>query len=409
MNELAAKRAFPIIFCTRLLDAIGFGIIMPVLPALLMQVGDIPLADATRTGGTLFVTYALLQFLCGPLMGLLSDQFGRRPVILFSLAAYAIDYVFMALAPTLAWLFIGRAIAGIAGAVYAPANAFVADITPPEQRAKVFGQLSAAFGFGFILGPAIGGWVGELGPRAPFLVAAALSAINFTVGFFVLPESLPPERRVPVNWRRANPLSSLLALGRYGGVIGIVLAYFLFSTAFNVYPATWSYYLLAKFDWSPWMIGFSYVWSGIFMAVVQIVLVGPIVARLGEANAAKLGMASAIIGCLAYAFVPEGWMVFVIQPLVSLQMLTFPSINALISRRVAATEQGALQGVMGSMSALGSVFGPLILTQCMAAFTEPGTAIYFPGAAFALAATIIAASLFWLTVEVRRAAGARSA
>jgi DHA1 family tetracycline resistance protein-like MFS transporter len=409
MNKLAAKRAFPIIFCTRLLDAIGFGIIMPVLPALLMQVGDIPLADATRTGGTLFVTYALLQFLCGPLMGLLSDQFGRRPVILFSLAAYAIDYVFMALAPTLAWLFIGRAIAGIAGAVYAPANAFVADITPPEQRAKVFGQLSAAFGFGFILGPAIGGWVGELGPRAPFLVAAALSAINFTVGFFVLPESLPPERRVPVNWRRANPLSSLLALGRYGGVIGIVLAYFLFSTAFNVYPATWSYYLLAKFDWSPWMIGFSYVWSGIFMAVVQIVLVGPIVARLGEANAAKLGMASAIIGCLAYAFVPEGWMVFVIQPLVSLQMLTFPSINALISRRVAATEQGALQGVMGSMSALGSVFGPLILTQCMAAFTEPGAAIYFPGAAFALAATIIAASLIWLTLEVRRPAGARSA
>jgi DHA1 family tetracycline resistance protein-like MFS transporter len=409
MNELAAKRAFPIIFCARLLDAIGFGIIMPVLPALLMQVGDIPLADATRTGGTLFVTYALLQFLCGPLMGLLSDQFGRRPVILFSLAAYAIDYVFMALAPTLAWLFIGRAIAGIAGAVYAPANAFVADITPPEQRAKVFGQLSAAFGFGFILGPAIGGWVGELGPRAPFLVAAALSAINFTVGFFVLPESLPLERRVPVNWRRANPLSSLLALGRYGGVIGIVLAYFLFSTAFNVYPATWSYYLLAKFDWSPWMIGFSYVWSGIFMAVVQIVLVGPIVARLGEANAAKLGMASAIIGCLAYAFVPEGWMVFVIQPLVSLQMLTFPSINALISRRVAATEQGALQGVMGSMSALGSVFGPLILTQCMAAFTEPGAAIYFPGAAFALAATIIAASLIWLTLEVRRPAGARSA
>jgi len=409
MNKLAAKRAFPIIFCTRLLDAIGFGIIMPVLPALLMQVGDIPLADATRTGGTLFVTYALLQFLCGPLMGLLSDQFGRRPVILFSLAAYAIDYVFMALAPTLAWLFIGRAIAGIAGAVYAPANAFVADITPPEQRAKVFGQLSAAFGFGFILGPAIGGWVGELGPRAPFLVAAALSAINFTVGFFVLPESLPPERRVPVNWRRANPLSSLLALGRYGGVIGIVLAYFLFSTAFNVYPATWSYYLLAKFDWSPWMIGFSYVWSGIFMAVVQIVLVGPIVARLGEANAAKLGMASAIIGCLAYAFVPEGWMVFVIQPLVSLQMLTFPSINALISRRVAATEQGALQGVMGSMSALGSVFGPLILTQCMAAFTEPGAAIYFPGAAFALAAIIITASLIWLTLEVRRPTGARSA
>jgi DHA1 family tetracycline resistance protein-like MFS transporter len=402
MTDLPAKRAFFVVFCTRLLDAIGFGIIMPVLPALLMQVGDLPLAEATRTGGALFVTYALLQFLCGPLMGLLSDQFGRRPVILLSLAAFAIDYVFMALAPTLAWLFIGRAIAGIAGAVFAPANAYVADITPPEQRAKAFGQLGAAFGLGFILGPALGGWVGELGPRVPFMVAAALSAISFTVALFVLPESLPPDRRVRIDLGRANPLSSLLALGRYGGVVGIILAYFLFSMAFNVYPSTWSYFVTAKFGWSPWMIGFSYVWAGIFMAVVQFALTGPIVARVGEANAAKIGMAAAIIGCLSYAIVPDGWMVFCIQPFVSLQMLTFPSINGLISRRVAPTEQGALQGVLGSMTALGSVFGPLMLTQFLAAYTEPGAAHHFPGAAFALSGAIIGMSLIWLAVELRR-------
>lgn len=402
MDAQQARRAFTFIFCTRLLDAISFGLIMPVMPELLMQVGQMSLAEATRIGGWLFITYAALQFLFGPLMGALSDQFGRRPVIFLSLAAFAVDYVLLALAPTLLWLFIGRAIAGIAGAVYAPANAFAADITPSEQRGKMFGRLGAAFGLGFIIGPALGGLVGELGPRAPFVLAAVLSAANLIFGYLVLPESLPAERRRKLDWKRANPLGGLLALKRYGGVIGIILAFFVFSLAFNVYPGTWSYYTEAKFGWSSSMIGLSLMCTGVFMALVQFVLTGPVIARLGEAKTALLAMCIAIMGCIAYAFIPFGWMVFMVQPLISLQALVFPSINALISRRVAANEQGSLQGVMGSMTALGSVFGPVMLTQTLAAFTEDSAPIYFPGAAFILAATLMLVSLVALSLELGR-------
>lgn len=402
MDAQAARRAFFFIFCTRLLDAISFGLIMPVMPDLLMQVGKMELAEATRIGGWLFITYAVLQFLFGPLMGGLSDQFGRRPIIFLSLIAFAADYVLLAVAPTLTWLFVGRAIAGIAGAVYAPANAFAADITPPEQRGKMFGRLGAAFGLGFIIGPALGGLVGELGPRAPFVLAAVLSAANLVFGYFVLPESLPPERRRKLDWKRANPLGGLMALGRYGGVIGIILAYFLFSLAFNVYPGTWSYYTEAKFGWSSSTIGLSLMTSGLCMAFVQFVLTGPVIARLGEARAALLAMGFAIFGCFAQAFVTEGWMIFVLQPLICLQALSFPTINALISRRVSPREQGALQGVMGSMTALGSVFGPLMLTQVLAYYTGGGASLYFPGAAFFLAGILMLVSLVALTLEIGR-------
>lgn len=402
MDARTAQRAFVFIFCTRLLDAISFGLIVPVMPELLMTVGKMPLAEATRIGGWLFITYAALQFLFGPLMGALSDQFGRRPIIFLSLAAFAADYLLLAAAPTLTWLFVGRAIAGIAGAVYAPANAFAADITPPEQRGRMFGRLGAAFGLGFIIGPALGGLVGELGPRAPFVLAAVLSAANLVFGYVVLPESLPAERRRKLDWSRANPLGGLLALGRYGGVIGIILAYFLFSLAFNVYPGTWSYYTEAKFGWSSSMIGLSLMTSGVCMAFVQFVLTGPIIARLGEARAAMMAMGFAIVGCFAQALVSEGWMVFVLQPLICLQALSFPTINALISRRVSPREQGALQGVMGSMTALGSVFGPVMLTQVLAAFTESGAPVYFPGAAFVLAGCLMLVSLTALSLELRR-------
>src|SRR5262245_2172087 len=240
-RNLLADRAFLFIFFTRLIDAIGFGIVLPVLPKLVMEVGHVDLPEATRIGGLLLVSYALLQFLCGPLMGNLSDRFGRRPIIFVSLAAFAIDYSVMAAAPTLLWLFVGRSIAGVAGAVYAPANAYAADVTPPERRAQAFGFLGAAFGLGFIIGPALGGLVGELGLRAPFLLAAGMAGANLLFGIFVLPESLPKERRRKLSLARANPLGGLLALRRYQGVLGLILAFFIFSLAFNVYPGTWSY------------------------------------------------------------------------------------------------------------------------------------------------------------------------
>lgn len=399
---LMADRAFLFIFFTRLIDAIGFGIVLPVLPNLLMEVGEMSLADATRVGGVLFITYALLQFLCGPLMGNLSDQFGRRPIIFVSLAAFAIDYALMAFAPTLIWLFVGRAIAGVAGAVYAPANAYAADVTPPERRAAAFGWLGAAFGLGFIIGPALGGLVGELGPRAPFFLAAALATANLLFGVFVLPESLPPERRRKLSLARANPLGGLIALGRYRGVMSLIVAFFIFSLAFNVYPGTWAYYTQASFGWGPLMTGLSLMNSGVFMALIQAGVTGRIVGRFGDTRVAFFSVGIAILGCLAYAFAPAGWVVFLIAPFVSFQALAFPTFNAMMSKRVAPDEQGALQGTVGSTVALGSVIGPLILTQVLAHFTEEGAPVHFPGAAFILAAALMLVSVGLLALWVAR-------
>ncbi len=401
-RSLMADRAFQFIFFTRLIDATGFGIVLPILPNLLKEVGDMTLADATRTGGVLFITYAVLQFLCGPLMGNLSDRFGRRPIIFASLAAFAVDYGLMAFAPTMVWLFVGRGIAGIAGAVYAPANAYAADVTPPERRAAAFGWLGAAFGLGFIVGPALGGLVGELGLRAPFMLAAAMATVNLVFGMLVLPESLPLERRRKLSLAKANPLGGIIALSRYRGVLGLIFAFFIFSLAFNVYPGTWSYYVQASFGWGPLMTGLSLMNSGIFMALIQAGVTGRIIGRFGDTRVAFLAVGIAMLGCLAYAFAPAGWIVFVIAPFVALQALAFPTFNAMMSKRVAPDEQGALQGTVGSTVALGSVIGPLILTQVLAYFTEEGAPVYFPGAAFILSAALMLVSLGLLAMWVAR-------
>ena len=389
------------IFITRLIDSIGFGIVMPVLPGLLMDIGHMSLADAARTGGILAATYALLQFFFGPFMGNLSDRFGRRPVILLSLLAYAIDYAVMGFAPTVALLFVGRAIAGIAGAVYAPANAYIADITPPEERARAFGRIGAAFGVGFILGPAIGGWLGEYGPRAPFFAAAALAGANCIFGYFVLPESLPPEQRRPFSLARANPLGTLAALKRFPMVMALVFAVFLWQTAHNVYPATWSFYGAAKFHWSSAMIGISLMTTGIGMAIVQFGATGWVVKKLGEARAAILGIAIAMFSCVAYALIPAGWMVFLIQPIGSLQAVAYPSLTALMSREVPANEQGELQGGIAGVTSLSSIFGPFLMTQTLAEFSGAGAPIYFPGAAFILAACLMCAALALLVAQLK--------
>ncbi len=390
------------IFITRLIDAIGFGIVMPVLPQLLLHMGEPNVAAATRVAGYLLGTYALFQFVCGPIVGNLSDHFGRRPVILASLFAFGFDYALLGIAPTVGWLFLGRAVAGMAGAVFVPANAFVADITPPQERAKAFGLVGAAFGLGFILGPAIGGALGELGPRAPFFGASALALINLCFGVFVLPESLPKERRRPFSWTRANPLGAALSLAHFPALIGLALVTLLYLVGNNVYPSTWAFFMSARFDWRPWMIGLSLAATGLGMASVQAILTGRMVARVGERRAAIFGLFIASTMCVAYAFIPYGWLVFPITFVGALQGVAYPSLNALMTHQVPPTQQGELQGAVASLTSLASIFGPFAMTQTLAHFSAPGASPYFPGAAFILAATLNTTGLLLLLTQTRQ-------
>jgi DHA1 family tetracycline resistance protein-like MFS transporter len=396
----------PLIFVllTVVIDTIGFGVILPVLPSLIMQISDTDVAGAARIGGLLLVVFAGLQFLFGPVMGNLSDRFGRRPVLLTSLFAFGLNYGLMGLAPNLAWLFVGRALTGICGAVYAPANAFVADVTPPEKRAQSFGLVGGAFGLGFILGPALGGFLGELGPRAPFFTAAALAGVNFVYGYFVLPESLPPERRRRFSIARANPLGTLRAFRGQPVVLGLALAAFFWQLSFHVYPSTWSYYAIAKFALTPAAIGGTLAVSGFSLTIVQGVLTGRIVRKIGEQRAALLGVAWGSIVFLAYALIPQRWMLYPLLLVGGLQGIAMPSINALMSRELGPERQGELQGGMASVMGLSSIVGPFALTQTLAYFSgdfarNRGT--FFPGAAFALASLLAAVCFVLLLTRLR--------
>lgn len=399
------KHALAFIFLTVLIDTIGFGIIMPVMPTLLTTLTGESTAQVTFYAGWLLTTYAVLQFICGPIMGNLSDRFGRRPVLLGSLAAFAFDYMLMGFAPTLAWLFLGRAIAGVAGAVYSPAMAYIADVSPPEKRAQSFGVMGAAFGLGFIIGPMIGGLLGELGPRAPFFAAAALGALNFLYGIFVLPESLPVERRRKFEWKRANPLGTLTALRRYPAVIAIAGAVFLWQLAHQVYPATWSFFAKIRFDWSEAAIGASLAFVGVLMAFTQGFLTGRIVPRIGEYRAVMLGVGSGVLSMLMIAFATSSWFVYVAMAAGMLQGLAYPSMNAIMSKHVPPDQQGELQGGVSSMMSLTTIIGPLLMTQTLGRFSGAGAPVFFPGAAFVLAAALGAISLL---IVMRVGAGPRA-
>jgi DHA1 family tetracycline resistance protein-like MFS transporter len=380
----------PLIFVllTVLIDTIGFGVILPVLPKLIMEVSTLPIAAATRVGGLLLVVFALLQFLFGPLMGNLSDAYGRRPVLLVSLFAFGVNYALMGLAPSLAWLFVGRAISGVAGAVYAPANAYVADVSTPEKRAESFGLVGGAFGLGFVLGPALGGLLGGFGPRAPFFAAAGLALVNFVYGYFVLPESLPPERRRPFQLARAHPLGTLRALRGESRVLRLALCAFVWMTAFQVYPATWSFYAIAKFALSPAEIGATLALSGLSMTLVQVFLTGRLVKRMGEARAAPLGVLWGASCFVAYAFMPDSWMLYPVLAIGGLTGIAMPSMNAMMSRAIGPERQGELQGGMASVMGMASIVGPLVLSQVLAYFSGDDAPVHFPGASFLLAAML---------------------
>ncbi|MBY0519519.1 MAG: MFS transporter [Sphingomonas sp.] len=390
------NRAVPIVLAAVLIDTIGFGIVIPVLPQLITAIGRVDLDQATRISGYLLGVYALTQFFAGPVLGSLGDRYGRRPVLIASMLAFAADYALMAVAPTLAWLFLGRAVAGVAGAIYGPASAVLADVTPPEGRTKVFGLIGAMFGIGFIIGPALGGLIAGWGPRAPFIAAAALGFANAAAMIFLMPESLAPENRRPFDWRQANIIGSFRPLFKSGDAAPLLVAWFFWQLASMVYPATWSFWAAARFGWDAAAIGWSLAFVGLVMATTQIFLTGPIVARIGERRAAVVGLASGAGAFFGYVFVTAGWQAYAIFLASALSALVFPAMNGLLSRLADASRQGALQGGIGSMGSVAAVIAPLMLTQALAG----GVAQGFPGAAFLLAGALAALALLIVVARV---------
>jgi len=382
-------RAVPIVLLILLIDAIGFGIVLPVLPSLIVHLADVTVAQATRVAGYMLVAYAGMQFLAGPVIGNLGDRFGRRIVLLSCVLAFTIDYGLMAAAPTIGWLFLGRLVAGIAGASYGPANAVLADVTPPDQRARVFGLMGAAFGGGFIIGPAIGGLISNFGVRAPFIAAASLAAINTIWVLVALQETLPAEKRRKFEWRRANPFGTFGPLLRAPQAMPLILASLLWQIAHNVYPATWAFWAELKFHWTSTQIGWSLAAAGLSMALAQVFVTGPAVAKLGEQRAVVVGMLVGGTSFLLYALINQGWAVYAIIVFSALQGLVYPSMNALLSRMTDASNQGALQGGMASVGSVAAIVGPITLTQALAAGAEHGTT----GAAFLTAALLVAVGL----------------
>lgn len=380
--------ALTFILVTVLLDSIGFGIVLPVMPQLIMDVTGEDLGQAARYGGWLLFIYAIMQFFCAPVLGNLSDRFGRRPVLLLSLSAFALDYLLMGWAPTITWLFIGRAIAGIAGSTYGIANAYIADVFPPEQRAQNFGLMGAAFGCGFILGPVIGGFLGELGPRVPFYATAVLTFINLIYGFFVLPETLDTDNRRPFELQRANPAGALRHLWKYPQVLGLVGVMFIYLVGHHSLPATWSYYTIAKFGWTESEIGFSLGVVGITMMITQGLLIRIAIEKLGPEKTAYVGLTSAMLGFIGYAIAPAGWFVYIAIFLGAAQGFVSPALQGIMSGRVPASSQGELQGALGSVASLASIIGPPLMTQLFAYFSDDITAYHFPGAAFVTAAIL---------------------
>jgi len=379
-------RTIPFIVATIFMDAVGFGIIMPVLPQLVMEVGRIDLAEAIEIGAWIGLVMAVATFLASPVLGNLSDHFGRRRVLLLALGGLAIDYALLTIVQTLPWLFVARALSGIFGSSYAAAQAAIADITKPEERARNFGFVGAAFGIGFVAGPAIGGFLGEISPRAPFVAAAILAAANMLYGYFIFPETLPPERRRAFDWRRANPLGAWKTMRALPGMDGVAGVLVLWQIASLVYPMTWSFYCIAQLGWTPGMIGASLAAVGVMIALGQVFVVGPAVARFGERDAATLGILVAVAVYIGYAFTTSTWGAFLLLIPVALQAPVQPSLMAMMSRRATAATQGEVQGISAMAMGLGQLFAPLLLTGTMAYFTADDAPVHFPGAAFVVAA-----------------------
>jgi DHA1 family tetracycline resistance protein-like MFS transporter len=389
----SSRRALTFIFITVLIDMIGFGIIIPVMPELIMELTGEGLSRAARYGGWLLFLYALMQFFFAPIIGNLSDRFGRRPVLIFSLVAFGFDYLLMGLAPTIAWLFAGRFVAGIAGATHSTANAYIADVSPPERRAQNFGLMGAAFGLGFILGPVLGGLLGEYGPRVPFFAASGLALCNAVYGFLILPETLPAEERRRFDLRRANPVGALAQMRRYPVIVGLFGAFVLYMIAHDANPATWTYYTMLKFDWTEREVGYSMGFVGLGVALVQGFLIRAAIPRMGELRAVYLGFALMSLSFVGFAFASAGWMMYAFIVPFSLGGLATPALRGIMSNRVPANAQGELQGALASVMSLTAIVAPLFMTQLFGYFTSDAAPLYFPGAPFLTAGVLLLGSI----------------
>lgn len=377
-----------------MVDIIGVGIIIPVLPSLIESLQGEGLSEASKIGGWLIFSYAIMQFFCAPLLGTLSDRFGRKPILLISLFGLGIDYLFHAYAPTIGWLFVGRVIAGICGASITVATAYIADVSKPENKSANFGLIGAAFGLGFIIGPVIGGLASSVSIKLPFIIAAVLTLVNFLYGWLILPESLPPEKRRNINLKKANPLGSFHLLRRNPVVAGLAAAFFLLYIASHSVQSTWTFYSMYKFEWDETMVGYSLGVVGVIVAIVQGVLVKHTVRWFGERNTVFIGYCMWIIGLVLFAVATQGWMLFVFVLPYCLGGIASPALQGIVSNQFEQQEQGELQGAMTSLMSLTAIFGPLVMTNIFYYFTQDDSPMDFAGAPFILGALLVLISLF---------------
>ena len=384
-----------VIFTTVVLDSMGIGIIIPVMPALFAEVtGTEKISDIAIWGGLLASTFALMQFIFGPILGALSDRYGRKPILLLALFVMAAYYLLMGFAQTLWLLFLGRLIGGITAATHATANAYMADISSPEEKAARFGMLGAGFGLGFVLGPLIGGLLGEWGPRAPFFAAAMLAAANGVLCYFVLKESLETKNRREFMWYRANPIGAILDLRKFEGIYSLLLVFLLFTIGTSIYAAIWPFFTVERFSWSPGMIGISLTIYGVCFAIVQGVLVRPAIKIWGEKKTIIIGFCFEFSAMVTFAFLTDGKILIILIPLASLGVLAQPAIQAILSKSVGDDRQGAIQGVASSLNAIAMVITPITMTWILAVFSDKTAKYYFPGMPFLFSALMVLLCLF---------------
>lgn len=392
MSANKKSAAIGFIFITMLIDITGWGIIIPVIPKLIQELIQGDVSEAAKIGGWLTFAYAITQFVFAPLIGNLSDKFGRRPIILISLFTFSLDYLLLAFAPTITWLFVGRIIAGISGASITTASAYIADVSTPENRAKNFGMIGAAFGLGFIIGPVVGGLLGQFGSRVPFYAAAVLCLLNFLYGYFILPESLSKDNRREFNLKRANPIGAFLNLRKYPQLIGLVLATFLLYVASHAVHSNWSYFTMYQFNWDEKMVGLSLGAVGLLVGIVQGGLIRWINPRLGNEKSIYVGMALYSIGMFLFAAATESWMMFVFLIPYCLGGIAGPAMQAVISSQVPANEQGEIQGTLSSLMSASAIIGPPMMSMVFYYFTHKEAPFQFAGAPFVLGGILMVVS-----------------